>query len=183
MEHKPIEVLEAGLATVAQAPVDLGRVELIVRRPDVDEREVLDEAVLDSAEGVVGDTWKMRGSRRTPDGSPHPDMQLNIMNARAAALIAGDKERWKLAGDQLYLDFDISEANLPPGTRVEIGTAVIEFTDQPHTGCAKFASRFGKEALRFVNSPTGRALRLRGANARVVTAGVVRPGDEVRKLA
>ncbi len=109
-------------------------------------------------------------------------MQLNVMSARAAALIAGERERWGLAGDQLYLDLDISEANLPPGTRVEIGTAVIEFTEQPHTGCAKFAARFGEDALRFVNSPDGRALRLRGANAKVVTPGVVRHGDPVRKL-
>ena len=156
--------------------------ELIVRRPAVDEREVLDEATLDAAEGLVGDTWKVRGSRRTPDGSAHPEMQLNIMNARAARLVAGDDDRRPLAGDQLYFDLDISVANLPPGTRLALGTAVIEVTPQPHTGCAKFARRFGEEALKFVNSDVGKQLRLRGMNAKVVVPGTVRAGDEVRKL-
>ena len=104
------------------------------------------------------------------------------MNARAAAAIAGERERWPLAGDQLYVDLDLSLANLPPGSRVQIGSAVIEFSEAPHTGCAKFSARFGVDALRFVNSPTGRELRLRGANCRVVVAGTVRPGDAIRKL-
>jgi hypothetical protein len=182
MQHATRDALDAGLTEVKQAPLDHGTVRLIVRRPAVDQREVLAEAVLDCDEGVVGDTWRIRGSRRTSDGSAHPDMQLNIMNARVAALIAGTDGPWQLAGDQLYLDFDISEANLPPGSRVAIGDATIEFTDQPHTGCAKFAARFGKEALRWVNSSEGRRLRLRGANARVIVAGAVRTGDAVRKL-
>jgi hypothetical protein len=171
--------LEAGLDHIRRSPSDVGTVELIVRRPAVDTREVLQEATLDPAHGVVGDTWAQRSSRRTPDGSAHPDMQLNVMNARVIALLAGDPDRRPLAGDQLYLDLDLSEANLPPGTRLTLGTAEIEVTDQPHTGCAKFSSRFGVEALRFVNSPVGRELRLRGLNARVVTAGVVRAGDAV----
>jgi hypothetical protein len=182
VEHRGTAELEAGLEEIRRSPRDRGRLELVVRRPAVDEREVLDEGVLDPAEGLVGDTWNVRGSRRTPDGSPHPDMQLNVMNARLAALVAGDVARWGLAGDQLYVDFDLSEASCPPGTRLGIGSAVIEVTAQPHTGCAKFAGRFGEDALRFVNSPIGRELRLRGVNARVVTAGTVRPGDEVRRL-
>ena len=135
-----------------------------------------------SAAGLVGDTWKVRGSRRTTDGSAHPEMQLNIMNARAARLVAGDDDRRQLAGDQLYFDLDISVANLPPGTQLALGTAVIEVTAQPHTGCAKFARRFGEEALKFVNSDVGKQLRLRGMNAKVVVPGTVRAGDEVRKL-
>jgi hypothetical protein len=148
----------------------------------VDEREVLGEATLDRVEGLVGDTWRARGSSRTADGSSHPDMQLNLMNSRTAALVAGHPDRWQLAGDQLYVDLDLSEANLPPGTRLELGSAVIEITAQPHLGCKKFSARFGNDALRFVNSSIGRELRLRGANAKVVVPGHVRVGDPIRKL-
>ena len=149
----------------------------------VDEREVLDEGFLDLDEGLVGDTWKSRGSSRTADGSGHPDMQLNVINARLSSLVAGDPDRRALAGDQLHLDLDLSQANLPAGTRLALGGAVIEVTKIPHSGCAKFRARFGADALRFVNSHVGRELRLRGLNARVVVAGTVRRGDEVRKLA
>jgi hypothetical protein len=180
--HLSAAALDDGLDHIRRAPADRGRLELIVRRPAVDEREVLAEGALDLAEGLVGDSWRVRGSSRTPDGSAHPDMQLNIISARVSALVAVDPDRRALAGDQLHLDLDLSELNLPPGTRLAIGTAVIEISEQPHTGCAKFAARFGREALRFVNSPAGRQLRLRGANARVVVPGVVRRGDEVRKL-
>ena len=174
--------LEESLDHIREAPADGGTVELIARRPAVDEREVLTEAWLDVRNGLEGDTWRARGSSRTPDGHSDPDAQLTVMNARAAAAIAGERERWPLAGDQLYVDFDISIANLPPGSRVQIGSAVIEFSEPPHTGCAKFSGRFGVDALKFVNSPTGRELRLRGANCRVVVAGTVRPGDLIRKL-
>ncbi len=173
--------LETGLDDIRRAPADDGRLELVVRRPGRDEREVLLEGVLDESCGLVGDTWLVRPSTRTPDRSPHPEMQLNVMSSRAAALVAGPPGRWPLAGDQLYIDLDISEANLPPGTRLTIGAAVIEVTAQPHTGCAKFTARFGRDAMRFVNTPEGRALRLRGMNAKVVSGGTVRPGDAVRK--
>lgn len=182
MEHLDQPSLDAGLEHIAAAPSDIGTVELIVRRPNVDEREVLDIGELDPAVGLVGDTWSIRGSSRTGDGSAHPDMQLNVMNARAIGLVARAPERWALAGDQLYLDLDLSTSNLPAGTQLALGSAVIEVTDQPHTGCAKFSRRFGPDALRFVNSPVGTQLRLRGLNARVVTAGTVRRGDAVTKL-
>jgi hypothetical protein len=182
MEHATTEELEAGLDTVRQSPKDEGVLRMIVRRPEVDAREVLEEGELSLAEGLVGDTWRTRSSSRTPDGSAHPDMQLNIMNARAAALLAGRTERWPLAGDQLYVDLDLGGENLPPGTRLALGTAVVEVTDQPHTGCKKFMARFGADALRLVSSPEGRRLNLRGINARVVQPGVVRVGDTVRKL-
>jgi len=182
VEYPTTAILEAGLDDVRCSPADVGRVELIVRRPAVDEREILAEARLDTSDGLVGDTWKVRGSKCMPDGSAHPEMQLNIMNARAARLVAGGDDRRHLAGDQLYVDLDISETNLPPGTRLTLGSAVIEVTPQPHTGCAKFAGRFGKEALRFVNSDVGKQLRLRGMNAKVVVSGTVRPGDEIRKI-
>ena len=174
--------LEESLEHIRQAPADSGILELIVARPAVDERVSLTEARLDPASGLEGDTWRSRGSKRTPDGSASPDAQLTLMNARVAEAIAGDKERWSLAGDQLYVDLDISLANLPPGSRVQIGSAVIEFSEAPHTGCAKFVARYGIDAQKFVNSPVGRELRLRGANCRVVVAGTVRQGDVIRKL-
>jgi hypothetical protein len=175
--------LEASLDQIRQAPADAGTLELIVARPDVDQRVVLTEARLDLTNGLEGDTWRERGSSRTADGSANPEAQLTLMNSRvAAAVAAGDQERWPLAGDQLFVDLDISLANLPPGSRVRIGSAVIEFSEHPHTGCAKFVARYGVEAQKFVNSPTGRELRLRGANCRVVVAGMVRQGDVIKKV-
>jgi len=182
IKHLTLDELEAGLEVIRQAPRDQGVLEMIVRRPEIDVREVLEEGRLDRSAGLSGDSWKSRGSTRTADGSAHPDMQLNVMNARVIALLAQDRERWQLAGDQLFFDLDISAENLPPGTRLALGSAVIEVTDQPHTGCAKFMSRFGKEALKFVNSAEGKALRLRGMNAKVVQAGTIRVGDVVRKM-
>ena len=178
MPYATPDQLEDGLYHIRAAPADAGRLELIVRRPAVDEREVLDEGTLDPSVGLDGDTWLQRERR---DGPPAVDRQITVMNARVAALVAQSPDRWALAGDQLYVDLDISHDNLPAGTQLEIGTAVIEVTPEPHLGCAKFRSRFGPDALRFVNSPVGRALRLRGLNARIVVPGTVRPGDVVRK--
>jgi MOSC domain-containing protein YiiM len=182
LQNAELTRLEESLDHIRDAPVDGGTVELIVRRPAVDEREVMTEARLDIRGGLEGDTWRVRGSSRTSDGGPDPEAQLTLVNARVAAAIAGERERWPLAGDQLFVDLDLSLANLPPGSRVQIGSAVVEFSATPHTGCAKFSARYGVDALKFVNSPTGRDLRLRGANCRVVVAGTVRPGDAIRKL-
>ncbi len=180
--HLTTAELEAGLEVVRQAPKDGGRLEMIVRRPRTDGREVLEEAELDLEVGLVGDNWLERGSSRTADGSAHPEMQLNVINARLLDLVAQDKARWQLAGDQLIVDFDLSEENIPAGTQLAIGSAVIEVTAQPHTGCQKFVARFGREAMLFVNSPVGKQLHLRGINARVVQPGTIRRGDEVRKV-
>ncbi len=174
--------LEAGLDEIRQAPKDEGILALIVRRPQVDEREVLEVGTLDSAEGLVGDNWHRRGSAKTADGSAYLETQLNIMNTRVINLIAQNKTRWPLAGDQLYLDLDLSQANLPPETRLALGSAIIEVTAEPHTGCQKFVQRFGVDAMKFVNSPLGRDLNLRGINAKVVQPGVIRVGDTARKL-
>lgn len=181
-KHLTMEDLEAGLDIIRQSPKDAGVLALIVRRPQIGEREVLKEGELSLDEGLVGDSWRTRGSSRTNDGSAHPDMQINIMNARAIALIAQETDRWQLAGDQLFLDLDLSTENLPPGTQLLIGSAVIEVTPQPHTGCKKFVSRFGLDAMKFVNSPVGKQLCLRGINAKVVQPGVIRVGDGVRKM-
>jgi hypothetical protein len=182
-EHLDTEQLEAGLAEIRRSPADEGTVKLIVRRPLVNEREVVEEAELDLEQGLVGDDWYSRGSRSTPDGSSNREAQLTIANARAVDLVAaGDRDRWALAGDQFYVDFDISEANIPAGTRLALGTAVIEVSATPHDGCVKFMSRFGKEAHRFVNTKAHRDLNLRGINAKVVEPGTVRRGDSIRKL-
>jgi hypothetical protein len=180
--HLTTEQLHAGLDEIERSPRLEGVLALIVRRPEVDKREVLEEGQLDLGEGLVGDTWSRRGSSRSVDGRAHPEMQLNVMNVRAAALVAQHPDRWALAGDQLYVDLDLSGENLPPGTRLAIGTAVIQVSAEPHTGCHKFVDRFGLDAMKFVNSPLGRRLNLRGINARVVQPGTIRVGDMVRRL-
>lgn len=182
MQHVELETLEAGIPHVRRAPKQAGTVELIARRPAEGERELLYEARLDPVEGLVGDSWRTRGSRATADGSAHPDLQLTVMNARVTALVAQTRDRWALAGDQLYVDLDLSEANLPAGSRLQVGSAVIEITAEPHTGCGKFTRRFGVAASKLVNSPVGRELNMRGRNARVVSGGSVRTGDTVSKL-
>ena len=182
MEYRPTEQLEAGFDTVRDAPRDRGTLELIVRRQAENEREILETGELDLVAGLVGDRWFRRRDEQEADPAPEVDRQLTIMSSRAIALIAGERDRWPLAGDQLFVDFDLSEENLPPGTSLAIGAAVIQVTAPPHTGCAKSHKRFGPDALRFVSSPQARALRLRGANAKVVRAGAVRAGDLVTKL-
>lgn len=182
MAHPTTAELEAGLPTISAAPADRGRVELVVRRPTLDARELLDSAALDPAVGLVGDTWITRASGSSPDGGPHPDKQLTLINSRVSALLGDDPTERAGAGDQLHVDLDLSVGNLPPGTRLRIGTAEVEITAPQHRGCAKFAARFGPDALHFVNTLQGQAMRLRGVNARVVRAGTVRTGDDVVKL-
>jgi len=180
--HRTITELQAGLEGIRQSPLDRGTLHMIVRRPAVGQREVIDTGQLDVDEGLVGDSWRQRTSRRTPDGSPHPDMQINIMNSRVVDLIAQHRERWPLAGDQLFVDLNLTDGNLPPGTRLQIGSAVLEITAEPHTGCGKFVERFGVAAATFVNSTVGRELHLRGINARVLQAGTIRVNDVITKI-
>jgi len=179
IRHRTTDELEAGLAEVGRSPVGDGTLELIVRRPGVDQREVLEVGELDVAEGLVGDDWSQRASSRTDDGGPHPDMQLNLINSRLLALVSPDPERRPLAGDQLAVDLSLTPEDLPAWSRLTIGDAVVEVTDQPHTGCAKFTQRFGLDAHRFVNSEGGKAMNLRGINARVVVSGTIRRGDRI----
>ena len=180
VRHLTTDELLAGLDEIRRSPKDEGILALIVRRPAIEAREVLERGDLDLTHGLVGDTWSRRGSSRSLDGGPHPLMQLNIMNARAVALVAQSPHRWPLAGDQLFVDLDLSGANLPAGTRLSIGSAVVEVTPEPHTGCAKFVARFGVDAMKFVNSTIGRELNLRGINAKVVQPGEIQVGDLVR---
>jgi hypothetical protein len=182
MKHLTMQELEAALDHLREAPKDDGLLQLIVCRPEVDRRHEMDEAELDPVKGLIGDNWNIRPSSRTPDGSPHPEMQINIMNARVTALVAQERERWSLAGDQLYIDMDLSKENLPAGSRIQVGSAVLEVSHFPHTGCHKFVSRFGVDAMKFVNSEVGKQLCLRGINAKVVQAGTVKVGHKAKKI-
>jgi hypothetical protein len=182
VEHLSRERLAAGLGQIRDSPTDGGRVVLLVRRPAVDQRDLLAEAVLDQGAGLAGDNWLPRGSKSTPDGSADLQRQVTVMNARVAELVADGTDRMPLAGDQIYVDLDLSHDNLPAGSLLAVGQAVLEVSEAPHLGCAKFVARFGAEAMRFVNSRTGRQLRLRGMNARVVVPGVVRLGDLATKV-
>lgn len=179
--HKTLEMLEKGISSIEFKP-NQGTVDLIVRRPAIGEREVVEHAYFDEITGMEGDNWVSRGSRHTDDGSAHPEMQIAIMNSKVINLIAGEKERWKLAGDQLLVDLDLSEMNLPVGQQLQFGTAILEVTSMPHNGCSKFRERFGIDALRLVNSKHGSELRLRGVNMKIVKSGVIGTGDSVTKV-
>ena len=170
------------LTDVRGAPRASGVLELIVRRPAVDEREVIPTAVLDPVVGLVGDGWFQRGSKRTPDGGPNPESQVTVISTRVLRAIEPDQARWSLAGDQLYVDFDLGQEALPPGSTIAVGSAMLVVSEHPHTGCAKFSARFGSDALRWINSPIGRELRMRGMNTRVIQGGTVRTGDAVRRV-
>ena len=182
MKHLTMQELEAALDHLRQAPKDDGVLQLIVCRPEEDQRQEMDQAELDPVKGLIGDNWIVRGSRRTPDGSAHPDMQINIMNVRVTALVAQERERWPLAGDQLYIDMDLSKENLPAGSRIQVGSAVLEVSHLPHTGCHKFVARFGLDAMKFVNSEVGLQNCFRGINAKVVQAGTVQVGQTAKKI-
>jgi hypothetical protein len=166
--------LEAGWAQIKCSPRERGSLAMIVRRPRSGEREVLEAGELDVEHGLVGDRWAL-GKRRRAN-------QLTLINSRLAALVAQSRDRWPLAGDQLYVDFDLSLDHLPPGSRLRVGAAEIEVSPEPHTGCRLFRARYGDDALRFVNSPEGRAWQLRGINAWVVESGTVQVGDDVHAL-
>ena len=182
VKHLAMADLEAGLDEIRKSPKNQGVLDLIVSRPEEDAREVMSLADLNVAFGLVGDTWKDRPSARSGDGKAHPDMQITIMNSRVAALVAGDKERWQLSGDQLFSDIDLSAQNMPPGTRIAVGLAILEATDQPHTGCKKFSARFGNDAMQLISSSVGKELQLRGINCKVVQGGEIKPEDIVRKV-
>lgn len=182
MAHRTLDELEAGLAHVAAAPHDRGTLEMVVLRPAVDQRTTPAQATLTVEGGVEGDSWSVRGSRHTPDGSANPDQQIAVINARYLDLIAGGRDRWALSGDQLVADLDLSAQALQAGDRLQLGEAVVQVTPHPHRPCAKFRDRFGIEAVRLASGPAGVALRLRGLYVRVVVRGTVRVGDTIRRV-
>jgi hypothetical protein len=175
--------LQAGLEHILGSPKEGGSIDMIVRRPQVNEREILQDGELDTSMGLIGDNWLQKGYRKTADGSAHPDMQINLMNTRVISLVAGGRQHWSLAGDQFFVDMDLSDENLPARTRLQIGSATLEITAEPHLGCKKFTERFGVEAMKFVNSSLGKKLNLRGINAKVVKSGSVSTGAVIKKLA
>jgi hypothetical protein len=174
--------LLAGLDAIRNAPQEQGKLDLIVIRPNENERVILAECTLSERSGVEGDGWAQRCKKTLPDGSLNPDTQVAIMNSRCIALLTPDWSRWPLAGDQLYIDLDLSADNLPVGQRLAVGSAVLQITGRPHTGCIKFAERYGPEALKLVNSPLGAQLHLRGVYAQVIQDGLARSGDTVTKI-
>jgi hypothetical protein len=180
--HLTLTELEDGLTQLGASPHNDGVIEMIVSRPTHNERLTLERAELQSGQGLVGDNWLVRGSSRTDDGSANPEAEITLMNSRTIQIIAGERERWSLAGDQIFVDFDLSVDNLPPGQRIAIGTAILEVSATPHTGCAKFTERFGNGAIRFVNSPEGRQARRRGVNTRIIQGGIIQTGDKITKL-
>ena len=180
--HLTLEKIQEGLSEILRSPKDRGVLRAIVIRPETDARVALRQCELSPEGGVHGDNWAKGCWMSLPDGRPHPDVQVTIMNARTIALIAQDETRWPLAGDNLFIDLDLSPDNLPPGTRLSVGPALLEITAVPHKGCKKFAERYGVDATRFVNSREGLGLRLRGIYARIVEPGVVTVGDVVAKL-
>lgn len=177
--HRTTEDLETFLDEILAAPKDAGPIEMIARRPGENAREVIQSAELTKEDGLIGDSWI---DRVDENGDPYLPAQLTLMNSRVADAVAVTRDRWPLAGDQIYVDMDISQRNLPPGARIKVGDAVVEISDVPHTGCNKFAGRFGKEALRFANVGVGRENRFRGVNAFVVEPGSVQVGDKITKL-
>jgi MOSC domain-containing protein YiiM len=182
MIHLSLDELRQGLDEIRQSPKDRGILKAIVIRPETDARVSLQRCEVSPDGGVHGDNWAKGCWMSLPDGRPHPDVQVAIMNARTIALIAKEEARWPLAGDNLLVDLDLSEGNLPPGTRLSVGSALLEITDVPHKGCKKFAERFGVDATRFVNARDNLRLHLRGIYARIVEPGVVAVGDTVAKL-
>ncbi|MGD8310568.1 MAG: hypothetical protein PVG98_14120 [Chromatiales bacterium] len=180
--HLTLDELNAGLPEILASPKDHGTLRAIVVRPARGERRDLESCEISLAGGTHGDHWAKGCWKSTEDGSPHPDVQICIMNARCIQLIAQERDNWPPAGDNLFIDMDLTPDNTPPGTRLAIGTAVIEITDTPHNGCADFIRRCGRDACVFVNTGEGKRLRLRGIYARVVQDGRVAAGDRVRKL-
>ncbi|HCR72356.1 MAG TPA: MOSC domain-containing protein [Anaerolineae bacterium] len=182
LKQVPTEELEVGLDEIKASPKDNGVLEMIVRRPETETREIINSAEINLETGLEGDNWKARGSSAMPDGSADPEAQITLMNTRVIQLLSGDKENWQWAGDQLFVDMDLGIENLPPHSRIQVGSAILEISAKPHTGCKKFSGRFGVEALAFISTPLGKALRMRGVNAKVIQAGEIKVGDAVKKL-
>lgn len=182
LKQYPISELESGLDEIKASPKDNGILEMIVRRPETETREIIKSGAISVTNGLEGDNWKARGSSSTPDKSADPEAQITLMNSRVIQLLAGDKEHWQWAGDQLFVNMDLSIENLPPHSQLQIGSVILEISAKPHTGCKKFSGRFGVDALAFISTPLGKSLRMRGVNAKVIQAGEIKVGDVLKKI-
>lgn len=171
--------LETILEDVRNSPTEVGKILLIAVRPANGERLVVDQARMSTETGLEGDNWLDRSADKD-NVSRHN--QLTLMNSRFADAITPDGKGWELAGDQLYVDFDISLENAPAGTLLQVGGATIRISEEPHTGCAKFVRRFGREMLKMTQTDVGKDLRLRGVNASVIESGTVCTGDSIRRV-
>ena len=180
--HLEMAELKDGLAEILKSPKDDGTIKGIVVRPERGERLDVTSRAISLEGGIEGDHWAKGCWKTTDDGRPDPDVQICIMNARCIALIAMDRSNWPPAGDNLFVDLDVSPENLPAGQRLALGSAIIEITDIPHLGCDKFVERYGRDACAFVNSRDGKRLRLRGVYARVVQDGLITVGDRITKV-
>ncbi len=177
-----LEHLQTQLNHIQESPKDTGSVLLIVRRPATEERELISQGRLIPASGLEGDNWRERGSTSMPDGSANPEAEITLMNTRVIQALTQDETRWALAGDQFFVDFDLSEENIPAGTRLALGSAIVEVSPLPHNGCKKFSARFGIDALKFISMAENKPLRMRGINAKIIQAGEVKQGDLIRKV-
>lgn len=174
--------IDQRLSSVLDSPKDQGTVEMIVVRPFKNQRKTLIHVLFSPEAGVTGDNWKTQCWKKLNDGQSDPDVQVAIMNARMIDMLTDDKAHWPLAGDQLFVDFDLSVTNLSPGDQLQIGDAVLQITAEPHRGCSKFKQRFGELAMHCVNSAQGDAHRLRGIYAKIISAGNVSVGDVIHKI-
>lgn len=181
-QHVTAEQLAAGIAELCDSPREQGRVDLVVVRPMQGKRQCLERVLISLEAGVVGDRWLTTSWKKLANGSAHPAVQVTLMNARCIRLIAGEPTNWAIAGDNLFVDLDLSRENLPTGARLKIGECILQITSVAHNGCWKFKDRFGEAAVKFVNSPEGKKLRLRGVHARVVQGGEVAVGDCIERL-
>ncbi len=168
--HLDYGLLQAAFLELPPAPATRGRVVQIVRRGEGGRREYLEHTRVTPHTGVPGDAWARRSA-------PDPDEQITAMQAGVARLLANGQPLG-LFGDNLFLDLDLSANNLPPGSVLRIGTAGFVITAKPHTGCRKFLTRFGRDALRFVSEAAHRSHNLRGVHLRVLEPGEVRLGAE-----
>ncbi len=180
--HLDKQELAAGLPEILKSPKDRGPIESITVRPASEQRRTVNSVAISLAGGVEGDHWAQGCWKSTDAGKPHPDVQICMMNSRCIDLIAGDKDNWAPAGDNLFIDMDLTPENLPPGTRIAMGTAILEITDTAHKGCAKFIERYGRDACVFVNVGDGDRYKLRGIYGRVVQDGVLSVGDLATKV-
>ncbi len=182
IEHTTSDELNDKMDWLLDSPKDGGVVRGIVVRPATDEREELQEARLSPEGGVEGDRWASTAQRKLKDGRLNPDVQVTLTNARLIELLAKERSRWSLSGDQIYVDMDLSMENLQPGQRLAIGSTVLEISEVPHRGCSKYRSRFGQAGFDLVDSARGRELRFRGVYAQIVKEGTVGVGDQIHKV-